>query len=268
MVSHSRLPSLESVPPARRSITAAALRRGEIKISEPVPLENSGPSPVWNSSPDYAGGVGPNGLPLPTTMPAAAIGMAHSPNPLLGQHLHHMADSVTGFGTSTDQFQMMLPEHAADAPRSSTSHINSVHEQGSSDGLGSGVGAATASGLAQYKTHKRTSTYMSVSKEALAQEQAMMAQRRTSTNESSSIDVNSPTKKKRRSGSIRMAFKRMFSKKEKESPRRASPQRASTNRGPSAPKHEYHSSVSLITSAQLGPTLTFWPRNPQQLELL
>jgi hypothetical protein len=59
--------------------------------------------------------------------------------------------------------------------------------------------------------------------------------------------MNSPAKKKRRSGSIRMAFKRIFSKKEKESPVRTSPQRGNASRGPGGPKHEYHSSVSLAS---------------------
>ena len=40
-------PSLEQISHFRRSSTAAALRRGTIKISEPVLLQNSGPSPVW-----------------------------------------------------------------------------------------------------------------------------------------------------------------------------------------------------------------------------
>jgi hypothetical protein len=50
MATHIRLPSLEDLPKQQRTSTAAALRRGAIKISEPVPLENSGPSPVWTSS--------------------------------------------------------------------------------------------------------------------------------------------------------------------------------------------------------------------------
>jgi hypothetical protein len=181
MAKHIRVGSMDDLPPERRSTTVAALRRGDIKISEPVPLENSGPSPIWKTS-------------------------------------HPPTDSVMGFNTSDgSQFQ---GDMSSSVPEDGPSHNSVIAED------------------APPLRHKRSSGFMRDKESLQDQSSAPSSHPRSSTIDSQ--DMGTPnSKKKRRSGSLRTAFRRMFSKREKTAPIRTSPPAKQS-------RHEYHKSVSVV----------------------
>jgi hypothetical protein len=206
MVAHTRLPSLEDLPPQRRSTTVAALRRGQIKISEPVPVENSGPSPVWKSPTSSA--------------------FAH--------------DSVTGFGTVdgvvphqqalTETNEQQLHAESRQAPSFVELRPDPYNPPKTSHGVP--------------LKHKRSSILMRDTNDGGLSISGASSQQRSSTNESMADFTMSPTsnKKKRRSGgSIRLAFRKIFKPKDRPPPRPTTP---TTPIRPIGRGHEYHKSVS------------------------
>jgi hypothetical protein len=203
MVTHARLPSLEDLPPQRRSTTVAALRRGQIKISEPVPVENSGPSPVWKS---------PNSS-------------------------TYLNDSVTGFErvpssqqhVFTDVNDHSLYSESQHMPSSADSRTDPYNPPRTSHG--------------QPLRHKRSSLLIRDSKESALPGSGSSSQPRSSTNDSvTDSSMNPQDRKKRRSGSIRLAFRKIFNKKDKILPSPSSPGR------PIGRGHEYHKSVSTLAA--------------------
>jgi hypothetical protein len=204
MVTHGRLPSLEDLPPHRRSITVAALRRGQIKISEPVPLENSGPSPVWKSPPS-------------------------SPPPFA-------TDSVTGFRSvdGVPPHQQPLADVNDHQPLYSESHMRT-----SADSRADQLNLSKVS-HGQPLRPKRSSLFMKEPRDAgLPKTSVDLSGRRSSANESGTDSTMSPqNKKKRRSGSLRLAFRKIFNKRD---PRPVTSPSSSGRRG-----HEYHKSVSFL----------------------
>jgi hypothetical protein len=204
MVTHGRLPSLEDLPPHRRSTTVAALRRGQIKISEPVPLENSGPSPVWKSP-------------------------ASSPPPFAN-------DSVTGFGSvdGVPPHQQAVADVNDHQPLYSESHMRT-----SADSRADQLNPAKFSHGPPLR-QKRSSLFMKEQREAgVSETSADLSRRRSSANDSGTESTMSPqSKRKRRSGSLRLAFRKIFNKREARSI--TSPSSAG-RRG-----HEYHKSVSAL----------------------
>jgi hypothetical protein len=199
MVTHARLPSLEDLPPQQRSTTVAALRRGQIKISEPVPVENSGPSPVWKS-------------------------------PAFGSF---PTDSVTGFGVvdSVPPHQHTIAD-VTDPPMYSESQFIPSSTDPRSD-LYNPPKTSHGTPLRQ----KRSSVFTKDINDAASGSSPP----RSSTNESAAdFTMNAPNKK-RRSGSIRHAFRKIFNKKEKPQ----EPDRPSTGRRTGS-GHQYHKSVSTI----------------------
>jgi hypothetical protein len=204
MVAHTRLPSLEDLPPQRRSTTVAALRRGQIKISEPVPLENSGPSPVWKS---------------PTS--------AAFPH-----------DSVTGFGTveSVSPHQQPLIDiddqkiYAEPRPAPVSADLRADPY----------IPPKTSHGVPL--KHKRSSVMMREGNDGGLAISGISPQPRSSTNESrTDYTMSQQDRKKRRSGSIRLAFRKIFNKKDRPQQGPTTPVRP-VGRG-----HEYHKSVSILT---------------------
>lgn len=182
MVTHVRLPSLEDLPPERRRTTVAALRRGDIKVSDPVPMENSGPSPIWKTS-------------------------------------HPPTDSVMGFSQSEAAYSHGPGDMSA--PEDVFSHSSSAAEDQS------------------HSRAKHSSAFSSDRENQMQNHSAAPStQPRSSTVDSDTMGSPS-SKKKRRSGSIRSAFRRMFSKREKNAPARITPP-------VHQPRHEYHKSVSNI----------------------
>jgi hypothetical protein len=177
---HLRAGSMDDLPPELRTTTVAALRRGDIKISEPVPLQNSGPSPIWKTS-------------------------------------HPPTDSVMGFNASDgSQFQADM---SSAIPEDGPAHNSIIAED------------------APPLRHKRSSGFMRDKESLQDQSSAPSSHPRSSTIDSQ--DMGTPnSKKKRRSGSLKMAFRRMFSKREKTAPNRATPPAKQS-------RHEYHKSVSL-----------------------
>jgi hypothetical protein len=166
-----RQASLEHLTLQRRSTTVAALRRGTIKIGEPVLVENSGPSPVW---PPYVPAIDKAGHPA-------------------GEGSDSEDESVDG----------KMDHDAA-------------------------------------LRHKRSS-YLGGAEQAEPSKREQVT--RSSMNESrESGGSGAATKRKRRSGSIRLAFRRMFSKRD--------------NKQETSMKstHEYHKSVSCQPIHMIQPT--------------
>lgn len=223
---------VEQISTHRRSTTAAALRRGQIKISEPVPLENSGPSPIWKPSSSHRQMRHPSGQHPNQPFPSDNItGLQGTP-------------SSTSISTGTDPLpaapdypsgpmgESSMPMSAEAASHAEAYNNRSIQPQN--------VAAADGSSLHR----KRSSYFVKDAKEGTGHRPDSVSggvsfQPRPSITDSvRDIPMDTPTKKKRRSGSIRGAFRRMFSKREKQTVNPEDPQRM---RGP---RHEYHTSVS------------------------
>lgn len=211
MVVHTRLPSLDDLSPQRRSTTVAALRRGHIKISEPVLLENSGPSPVWNSPATRS--TEANG-PVTPSVTEGNVGVVNSP-------LHQLADvkeASLHSETTSQQMSSSTDLRADPFNPPKTSH-------------------------GQPLRHRRSSLFRRDSDSGnLSVRPGTSSQVASSTHESVSDNNMSPqNRKKRRSGSIRLAFRKIFSGKKEKTDEESSPPRTK-GRG-----HEYHKSVCLLS---------------------
>jgi hypothetical protein len=226
---HERQPSLGQLSPQRRSSTAAALRKGTIRIGEPVPIENSGPSPVWP--------------PTSSTPPLLQSGTSEesvSVTELPGNpDLVLLADNVKVLQEATyDPFGVQEQAQAYESLGGSSARGDSVMNMMEHDAFEHARTSRQSSPLRQH----RSSYIMRQDVEGLATNRVSSSVPRSSVNESrdvvSSDARTSATKKKRRSESIRTAFRRMFSKKEK---RKASISYV-------GPRHEYHKSVSVLSS--------------------
>jgi len=235
MVIHDRQPSLEQLSPQRRSFTAAALRKGHIKISEPVPLENSGPSPVWNPSPTW---------PKSPSSPSASRSLHSDSKTNLPAHVRPNTAPIgnqSHFLKHHHQLTLPLADPVDNMPQDDSILPDTYKFPSPPD---TQVDAQNAS-----LRHKRSSLLTrdgpdaSVTQPSESGSGGLPSGTRTSMIEHSETSaMSTPTKKqKRRSGSIRGAFKRMFSKREK-----PTQERPVTTRGP---RHEYHASVcpSIIT---------------------
>ena len=234
MVAHARQPSLEQLSPERRSITAAALRKGQIKISEPLPLDSSGSSPVWN----------PSSTSHRQSQFPSVYGQHDRPRP---------TDSVTGFrapvmSIGTDPHQSGL-DFQSGGPLPEPSMPVSSNNTGTADPYNNPP-PGSAMGDGPQPRHKRRSPSVKDSKDGAgyapdSHAALLVAQPRMSTTPSSrETAMDSPVRRKRRSGSIRGAFKRMFSKREKQE-KSVQIQEPPQSRG-RGPRHEYHSSVSTL----------------------
>ncbi|KAF2670089.1 hypothetical protein BT63DRAFT_229176 [Microthyrium microscopicum] len=241
MVVHARQPSLEHLSPQRRSTTAAALRRGHIKISEPVPLENSGPSPVWKPGSIHRQSQYPAGQhenhPLPTDSVTGFQGSLATPT--------SMAMAGSDAHASTSDFATNGPLHESSLPMSPDSNAYNTSSGGQQS-------AEIVAGDGNAMHLNRSSVFMRDTKDGVARlpepdSAGFPSQTRPSTSRDSwDLSMDTPNKKKRRSGSIRGAFRRMFSKKEKQAPVRESPPRAN------GPRHEYHSSEPALFPSSRG----------------
>jgi hypothetical protein len=193
MVAHVRLPSLEDLPKQQRTSTAAALRSGAIKISEPVPLENSGPSPVWTSS--------------------------TSPFPSNNDSLPTLV--------SNSRLDDHLPVAASHGPPSSPApellYTAQVHAHG------------------RPLRHKRSSLLAADPADSSG---PASSQPRSSTNDSiPDAAMSAFQASKKRPGSIRLAFRKMFGKKDKaQAVAAASPASGRV----AGSRHAYNKSVSCL----------------------
>jgi hypothetical protein len=187
MVTHIRLPSLEDLPKQQRTSTAAALRRGAIKISEPVPLENSGPSPVWTSS---TSPFPSNNDSLPTLVSSSRL---------------------------DDHLSIAAASHGAPSPVPEQLYITHGHPLRHK--RSSLLAADPADSSAPASSQPRSSTNDSIPDRAMSAFQAS----------------------KKRPGSIRLAFRKMFGKKDK-SPAVSTASPASGRVAGS--RHAYNKSVS------------------------
>jgi hypothetical protein len=207
MVVQAGLPSLEDLPPHQRSTTVAALRRGQISISEPVPWANSGPSPILQSpststfaTPEVEDEQGNIEHDVPQQSIVAPADVSSRP-------MFRYSDSQKMPSTSTDlQADPYIPPKTSHGPP---------------------------------LRHKRSSIFMKENDPFLSDSAASSSQRHSSTNESailtdSSMSPRNP--KKRRSGSIKLAWRKIFHKRDKSGSSPISPGRP---RG-----HAYHKSVS------------------------
>jgi hypothetical protein len=258
---HHRHPSLEQLSPQHRSFTAAALRRGTIKISEPVPIQNSGPSPVWppNSPGAIADAASPSSLlPSLTSEESVAELLDSAPLQKLAENVKKLQDqSYNPYGDVQDwQLEERPPagreeEDFGGEPGDNT-HIErdmhmSDHEMIGYTRAGESSSSQRQRNSPPLRQHRSSLLMRETDKEAPAtgDERVSSSGPRSSTNESreamsgsggSASGSGSAAKNKRRSGSIRTAIKRMFSRRDKQSEFEPS----------LAPRHEYHKSVCIV----------------------
>lgn len=208
-----------SEPFDRRSLTAAAIRRGDVKISEPIPWENelhSSPSSGQRKPPPTAGGSKTNNIVVAQYRPEEA-GELKS-NATVTQR---KSDESLAHGRDSDEVE--------EAPKSFK-------------------GAA----LSQPLRHKRASLSMREDSEVQGQVTPVHQRKRESgfTESPASSPSQMQSKKKRRSGTgtIRTVFRRLFSKRDKSSPSRHTDDKKSAS--PGTRQHGYHRSVSMMVCAQ------------------
>jgi hypothetical protein len=223
-------PSLEQLSSHRRSSTAHALRRGHIKISDPILLHNSGPSPAWKAS---------------------------SPAHNTFQHstFHRQARSLPSDSvTDLKLFQGALVNAALPIGLDSNTRAASEKSPPSLTDSSLTMSANSTTPGEQYKMseslvdnhplRQQPSGFQRETKDiAVAQKHSdsnapagYMQHRPSTTGSMQDSGMDSPAKRKRRSGSIRKAFGRLFSKREKDVD---SPTRAKISR------HGHNASVSI-----------------------
>jgi hypothetical protein len=213
MVTQDPSPAASSEGVLRRSLTVAAIRRGDIKISEPIPLEED---VVVSSSPAQHRTQNSGGSSISQT----SITAAAQQQPVVSD-----GDKVQIHDVLPEEEELQLESPPSEAPRSPPLR------------------------------HKRAS--LSMREDSETQRQVPQIQQRHTTpvdqimRDSMVPATDSPMSSGRgsvqkrggkRSSGIRSVFKRLFSRREKSSPKAsgASPQQQST---PSR-QHGYHTSVS------------------------
>jgi hypothetical protein len=259
---HGRHPSLEQLSPQRRSFTAAALRKGTIKISEPVPIENSGPSPVW---PPYPASAGPFGS--ATTGPLVhpeVLGSTASPSESEDEHDGDDQDAES-VAELLDTTKLLLLANNVKKPQGNNHAFGrqdsfaSPEEEQWKDiavyGVDINQEKMTSAhdefdytiphlphGHSPPLRQHRSSTFLREDRDDPTPDQVPSLDPRSSTTDSrgmpqrNSAGSSTGSKRKRRSGSIRLAFRKMFSKREKGQEEQSSMTR-------SGPRHQYHKSV-------------------------
>jgi hypothetical protein len=204
-------------PLDRRSLTAAAIRRGDVKISDPIPWENE-----LHSSPS-------SGQRKPPTAGGSKSNIA------VAQYRPEEAGASKSNATVTQRRsdESLAQERDTDEGEEAPKSFESAP-------------------LSQPLRHKRASLSMREDSEVQAQATHVHQRKRESgfTESPSSSQSQMQSKKKRRSGTgtIRTVFKRFFSKRDKTSPPRHKEDKKSAS--PGTRQHGYHKSVSLVYCAQ------------------
>lgn len=203
--------SNEALELHRRSLTAAAIRRGDVKISEPIPWEDGLNSPL-------------------------SSGQRKPPNP-------------GGSKTNIAVAQYRPEETGAPKTNVAVGQHKSVESLAHGRNAGEGEEMPKPFEGGPPLRHKRASLSMRGDSEAQEQAKPVQARRESGfTDSPAGSPSQMQSKKKRQSGTIRTVFKRLFSKRDKG--RHSGYTEEKKTASPGSRQHGYHGSVSLIVRTQ------------------